>query len=348
MFDISDAITEALVLMLVAAALAAFIVFLLLKPRLDTLILQNQRLQDRLKDAHPPPSTAEVDQKGNEVDPQRLQAELDDCTRERVTLAQQVTTLEARFEETKQQLALAQERLAAAPVPLVGGDDREHESIQRLEQAADTTEQAKSKSQASDSSAKEDKVAMLDRIRAKAETLDFDRIGKATVSERDDLKRTKGIGPFIEEKLNALGIYTFRQIANFTPEDQDKVTDAIEFFPGRIQRDEWVRQARELMNQPDDKEAEALRRVQERAKEVNFGRIGTASAAVKDDLKRIKGIGPFIEKKLNAIGIYTFEQISRFTPEDDEKVNEVIEFFPGRIRRDDWRGQAEAFAKEKE
>ena len=347
MFDISDATTEALVLMLVAAAIGAFIVYVLLKPRLDALIRQNQGLQTPLKEAQGGPSDGAIPQ-NDEAEGQRLRAALDDCTRERVALTQQVNTLKAHFEETKQQLALAQERLAAASAPLVGGDDREHESIQRLEQAVNTSEKAQPERDTSNPAAKEDQNAVLDRIRAKAETLDFDRIGKATLSEQDDLKRIKGIGPSIEEKLNALGVYAFRQIANFTPEDEDKVSDAIEFFPGRIQRDEWVRQARALMSSPDDREDQALHRVQQRAKEINFGRIGTASATVKDDLKRIKGIGPSIEKKLNAIGIYTFEQISRFTPEDDEKVNEVIEFFPGRIRRDDWRGQAEAFVKEKE
>lgn len=85
---------------------------------------------------------------------------------------------------------------------------------------------------------------------------------------------------------------------------------------------------------------ETLARIQERAKEINFERIGVASPDEKNDLKVIKGIGPFIEKKLNSIGIYTYRQIAAFTEEDEDKVNEVIEFFPGRIRRDNWRGQS--------
>ena len=41
--------------------------------------------------------------------------------------------------------------------------------------------------------------------------------GKSTiVLVKDDLQVIKGIGPFIEEKLNALGITTYRQIANMT------------------------------------------------------------------------------------------------------------------------------------
>jgi predicted flap endonuclease-1-like 5' DNA nuclease/outer membrane murein-binding lipoprotein Lpp len=97
-----------------------------------------------------------------------------------------------------------------------------------------------------------------------------------------------------------------------------------------------------------EKEEETLARIKDRAQEINFGRIGVATAADKDDLKIVKGIGPFLEKKLNSIGIYTFRQIANFTTEDEEKVNEIIEFFPGRIRRDNWSAQAEGLADEKD
>jgi len=75
--------------------------------------------------------------------------------------------------------------------------------------------------------------------------------------------------------------------------------------------------------------------------ELNFASFGTASESNKDDLKKISGVGPFIEKKLNTIGIYTFDQISKFSDGDIKNVTDLIEFFPGRILRDDWRGQAE-------
>ena len=87
------------------------------------------------------------------------------------------------------------------------------------------------------------------------------------------------------------------------------------------------------------RKAETLSRISTRVDEVNFDRIGTATAEEKDDLKQIRGIGPFIEKKLNHLGIFTYRQIANFTPEDEKKVNEVIEFFPGRIRRDQWVAQ---------
>lgn len=65
----------------------------------------------------------------------------------------------------------------------------------------------------------------------------------------------------------------------------------------------------------------------------------------KDDLTKIKGIGPFIEKRLNMIGIYTFKQLSELTPELVDRVGAAIEFFPHRIERDDWVGQARSFLK---
>ena len=86
-------------------------------------------------------------------------------------------------------------------------------------------------------------AAVLNRIAARAGEVNFDRIGRASASEADDLKDIVGVGPFLERKLHSLGIYTYRQIANFTKEDIDKVNELIEFFPGRIERDHWVQQA---------------------------------------------------------------------------------------------------------
>ena len=86
----------------------------------------------------------------------------------------------------------------------------------------------------------------LARVKSRAKTIDFTTLGVASVDNRDDLQTIKGVGPFIEEKLNALGIYTFEQVGNMTPKIEEEVNKAIEFFPGRVKRDEWARQAREL------------------------------------------------------------------------------------------------------
>ncbi len=96
-----------------------------------------------------------------------------------------------------------------------------------------------------------------------------------------------------------------------------------------------------LIMDPEERAAVARQRIQ-----AAFGeRIIVANIADKDDLKKINGIGPFIEQKLNDIGIYTYNQISQF---DDDLINQVtdaIQFFPGRIKRDDWVGQANRLKK---
>ena len=86
----------------------------------------------------------------------------------------------------------------------------------------------------------------LERIAKRAESIDFATLGVASIGESDDLQSIKGVGPFIAEKLNALGIFTFQQVGNMTAEIEEQVNIAIEFFPGRIKRDEWARQAKEM------------------------------------------------------------------------------------------------------
>jgi len=73
---------------------------------------------------------------------------------------------------------------------------------------------------------------------------------------------------------------------------------------------------------------------------ISFENIGQSSKKEKDDLTKIDGIGPYIEQKLNDIGIFNYDQISRMEESDIRTVTELIEFFPGRIERDDWVGQA--------
>jgi len=80
---------------------------------------------------------------------------------------------------------------------------------------------------------------------------------------------------------------------------------------------------------------------------LNFASFGKATEAEKDDLKKITGVGPLIENKLNSLGIYKFDQISRFSDEDIKNVTDLIKFFPGRILRDDWRGQSNILKKNK-
>ena len=62
----------------------------------------------------------------------------------------------------------------------------------------------------------------------------------------DDLKLIVGVGPVLERMLQQLGITTYRQIARWSERDIDEFDAKLPEFPGRIRRDGWVTQAREL------------------------------------------------------------------------------------------------------
>ncbi|MEC7412427.1 MAG: putative Ig domain-containing protein, partial [Candidatus Thermoplasmatota archaeon] len=107
------------------------------------------------------------------------------------------------------------------------------------------------------------KKQTMSRIKKRKKSFDFERIGKATKKDADDLQVIKGIGPYSEEKLNALGIFTYEQLANFDRKTEDEVNDAIEHYKGRIRRDEWVKQAQEIIGAQAKADEEALKAAEE-------------------------------------------------------------------------------------
>ncbi|WP_379554459.1 hypothetical protein [Qipengyuania sp. DGS5-3] len=68
----------------------------------------------------------------------------------------------------------------------------------------------------------------------------------AAVGDPDDLKMIKGIGPKLEKLCNSFGVTRFDQIAAWTPSDVAEVDPYLEGFRGRIDRDDWVGQAKTL------------------------------------------------------------------------------------------------------
>jgi len=82
--------------------------------------------------------------------------------------------------------------------------------------------------------------------------------------------------------------------------------------------------------------------------ELNFETIGLADEKSKEDLTKINGIGPYIEQKLNKIGLFNYDQISRLQEQDIRVLTELIDFFPGRIERDDWVGQSQLLNRQKQ
>lgn len=63
---------------------------------------------------------------------------------------------------------------------------------------------------------------------------------------QDDLKLISGVGPALEKKLHAAGVTSLKQVAEFTKEDIERI-DAELNFKGRIEREDWIGQAKEML-----------------------------------------------------------------------------------------------------
>ena len=191
----------------------------------------------------------------------------------------------------------------------------------------------------------------------------------------DDLKLIKGIGPKNEKIGHALGIYHFRQIANWTPEEAIWVGHHMA-FPGRIEREHWIPQAKLLASGGDTDHsagvksgtirvddsadapldaaaADALAKslpeqagaVEDEARHAGRRPYGLAAplGGQPDDLKRIRGIGPQNEGRLHGLGIWHFTQIRAWSEENVKWVGSYLAF-AGRIDREKWVDQARELA----
>ena len=72
-----------------------------------------------------------------------------------------------------------------------------------------------------------------------------------------------------------------------------------------------------------------------------------ALAPRKDDLKKIQGISPAIERALNKLGTFTYVQIARWKPSDIARIAKKLDSLPGRIKPDHWIAGAKKQHREK-
>lgn len=162
--------------------------------------------------------------------------------------------------------------------------------------------------------------------------------------QADDLKLIKGIGPQNEERLHALGIWHFSQIAAWTPENVQWVGTYLA-FPGRIEREDWVAQAATLARTATTVEPVAAVPLSgaalERKRPGNL--LPGARGGKPDDLGLIDGIGPAIAETLNTLGIWHFDQITVLGP-DELRFLAHHAGFPGRDVAEQWQAEAKILA----
>ncbi|HHG89398.1 MAG TPA: 50S ribosomal protein L21 [Devosia sp.] len=115
---------------------------------------------------------------------------------------------------------------------------RQHHSIVRITQILTSGKKPAAKRAAPKKSASP-KAAPKEAPKAEPKTA-------APADIVDDLKLISGVGPALEKKLNALGITSLKQVADFTPEDVARVDEGLS-FKGRIDRENWIQQARDML-----------------------------------------------------------------------------------------------------
>jgi large subunit ribosomal protein L21 len=91
------------------------------------------------------------------------------------------------------------------------------------------------------------KAEVAPKAEKAAETDARGRLSKPQ-GQKDDLKLIKGVGKVLEGKLNDAGIYHFWQVAALDAAQVEELENDMS-FPGRITRDDWIAQARELSKQ---------------------------------------------------------------------------------------------------
>ncbi len=75
--------------------------------------------------------------------------------------------------------------------------------------------------------------------------------------------------------------------------------------------------------------------------------IGTSTKADADDLKEIDGIGPVYEERLNEVGVYTYEQISKLKAADRDELSALEGITREKIESEEWSKQAKELLKKK-
>jgi predicted flap endonuclease-1-like 5' DNA nuclease len=200
--------------------------------------------------------------------------------------------------------------------------------------------------------------------------------------KRDDLKRIAGITAEIEKLLNVQGVTRFADIAGWRASDIARF-DRLLGRDGRIRGENWVEQAQILarggetaFSRERDRQADTIRptrvndaigapadggsaarisddggagsRIEVRPdlamlRSVKSEAYGGQGAYSVDDLKRIRGIGVLIERRLATLGVTSYEQIANWSDVDIDRISNSLDF-KGRIERENWVEQARILA----
>ena len=180
-----------------------------------------------------------------------LRTDLDGARRRQAKTEEKLNATSSRAREAEEALAAAQSGASGADEEL--GDLRAQIEAAEGDRDALAARLAELESEHADCA---ERIAAAESGAPPADLPDKD-VAVAKVAEiaartrgtgptvEDDLKKIHGVGPKLENLLKSMDITSFKQVANFTADDIQYVTAALEAFPGRIERDDWMSSAAE-------------------------------------------------------------------------------------------------------
>ena len=317
--------------------------------------MEEKRAALELSKKEPIPEEEEPKEESVDDEKERLSIEASDAivkAEEEVELAKEemseaikrAEVEEAEAEEARLVAEMEEEEAKEAKAEAEAAKRRLDEALRKADLAGKDAEQF------TDEMEREKREGLiLERVAQRGDSIDWSKIGISEGNNPDDLTLINGIDDFTQRKLNALGIFTFRQIANIDSDAGTEVNDSLELLPGKIAEFAWAQQAitmlelkgvDDISSKPEVDDDNVIADLS--AAQIKWAQIGKAGDRKSDDLTLIKGIDAEIQKKMKVLGVRTFDQISKMDKETAEAVNGALGLMPGRVSKMMWAEQAKS------
>jgi predicted flap endonuclease-1-like 5' DNA nuclease len=317
--------------------------------------MEEKRAALELSKKEPIPEEEEPKEESVDDEKERLSIEASDAivkAEEEVELAKEEVSEaikraeveEAEAEEARLVAEMEEEEAKEAKAEAEAAKRRLDEALRKADLAGKDAEQF------TDEMEREKREGLiLERVAQRGDSIDWSKIGISEGNNPDDLTLINGIDDFTQRKLNALGIFTFRQIANIDSDAGTEVNDSLELLPGKIAEFAWAQQAitmlelkgvDDISSKPEVDDDNVIADLS--AAQIKWAQIGKAGDRKSDDLTLIKGLDAEIQKKMKVLGVRTFDQISKMDKETAEAVNGALGLMPGRVSKMMWAEQAKS------
>ncbi len=167
---------------------------------------------------------------------------------------------------------------------------------------------------------------------------------KSAPSKPDNLKQIQAIDEEMAATLNEMGIWRFRQIADWSEANIRAVAQRLRLSREVIHGQAWVAQAGRLVEKSRKMAAFAGESYRT---DRYLGIVYYVAPLNADNLTEIQGVTPELAVALNREGVFTFKQIALWEPENLEAFAEKAGIGVGQIRYHGWCYQAEALHSKK-